>query len=311
MLKLTVKDDFPRLVITREAKGDGSLYYGPYSSAKLLRRAVLLLKQIFPLRSCAKLGRKECLEYPIKQCPAPCAGRIDKTVYSETVRELKLFLEGRRRELLEAISAGMKEASSREDFETAAVLRTRLEALGAIRDDAVRYRPSGEVEELRAVLGLAKTPEAIEAFDVSNIAGEAAVGSLIYFYKGNPDKHEYRRFRIKTVSGVDDYAMIREIVRRRYTRTLGERRPLPDLILIDGGRGHLAAACAELEALGLSRIPVVGIAKEFEHLYMKDRKDAVILPKESKALHLLQRIRDEAHRFAISYHKRLMSKRYR
>jgi excinuclease ABC subunit C len=237
--------------------------------------------------------------------------RVDKAVYSETVKELKLFLEGRRKELLDTVAAKMKEASSKEDFETATVFKERLKALGSIRKDAVKYRPLGEVEELKTVLRLISAPDTIEAFDVSNIMGEAATGSLIYFYKGNPDKDEYRRFRIKTVSGVDDYAMIKEIVRRRYTRSIEERKKLPDLILIDGGKGHLSAACAELEALGLKDIPVVGIAKEFEHLYLKDKKDPIILPKESKALHLLQRIRDEAHRFAISYHKRLMSKRYR
>lgn len=311
MLKLTIREDFPRLMITRQRKSDGSAYYGPYANAKLLRKALILLKQIFPLRTCIKIGRKECLEYHIKQCPAPCTGRIDKAGYQETVAELKLFLEGRRKELLDSIASRMKEASAEEDFETAAIFKARLEALGTIKNDAVSYRPSGELEELRSVLRLAAIPETIEAFDVSNIMGEAAVGSMICFHKGHPRKEDYRHFRIKTVSGVDDYAMIREIVRRRYSRTLKEGSKLPDLILIDGGRGHLSAACTELEALDLSKVPVVGIAKEFERLYLKDRKDPVILPKESKALHLVQRIRDEAHRFAISYHKRLMSKRYR
>ncbi|MCX5680391.1 MAG: excinuclease ABC subunit C, partial [Candidatus Omnitrophica bacterium] len=185
------------------------------------------------------------------------------------------------------------------------------EALSTIREDSVIYKPSGGLEELRMVLGMVKTPETIEAFDVSNIMGEAAVGSMIYFYKGRPKNGEYRHFRIKTVSGVDDYAMMREIVGRRYSRMMKEGRCLPDLILIDGGKGHLGAACGELEKLGISKVPVIGIAKEFERLYVKDKKDPIILPKESKALHLLQRIRDEAHRFAISYHKRLMSKRYR
>ena len=134
---------------------------------------------------------------------------------------------------------------------------------------------------------------------------------MIYFYKGRPKKDEYRRFRIKTVSGVDDYAMMREIVRRRYSRILKEGKKMPDIVLIDGGRGHLSVACDELEKLGFSKVRVVSIAKEFEKLYIRGRKDPVILPAESKTLHLLQRIRDEAHRFAISYHKRLLSKRYR
>jgi excinuclease ABC subunit C len=305
-----MNEDFPRLLITREKKDDASVYYGPYANAKLLRQAVILLKRIFPIRSCVRMGKKACLEYHIQQCPAPCVGLIEKSGYSEIVKQLKLFLEGRRNELLSAISAEMKEASCKEDFEAAAIFKNRLEALGTIKEDAVSYRPSGELDELASVLGLAVLPDTIEAFDVSNIMGEAAVGSMIYFRKGRPDKNEYRRFKIKTVSGVDDYAMMREIVRRRYTRTTREGGKLPDLILIDGGKGHLAAASAELDRLGISRIPAAGIAKEFERIYLRNRKDPIVLPKESKALHLLQRIRDEAHRFAISYHKRLMSKRY-
>jgi excinuclease ABC subunit C len=256
------------------------------------------------------MGKKACLEYHIQQCPAPCVGLIEKSGYSEIVKQLKLFLEGRRNELLSAISAEMKEASCKEDFEAAAIFKNRLEALGTIKEDAVSYRPSGELDELASVLGLAVLPDTIEAFDVSNIMGEAAVGSMIYFRKGRPDKNEYRRFKIKTVSGVDDYALMSDILRRRYTRTTREGGKLPDLILIDGGKGHLAAASAELDRLGISRIPAAGIAKEFERIYLRNRKDPIVLPKESKALHLLQRIRDEAHRFAISYHKRLMSKRY-
>ena len=311
MLKLTMSEDFPRLMMTREKKDDGSSYYGPYANAKLLRQAIIFLKQIFPLRSCVKLRDKTCLEYHINQCLGPCVGSIDKTGYLEIVTELKLFLEGRRRELLDTISSKMKEAATKEDFEAASGFKNRLEALSTIKEDSVSYKPFGGLEELGRVLGMAKIPENIEAFDVSNIMGEAAVGSMIYFNKGRPKNSEYRHFRIKTVSGVDDYAMMREIVKRRYSRLIKEGKGLPDLILIDGGKGHLRAACGELENLGILKVHVVGIAKEFERLYVKGRKDPVLLPKESKALHLLQRIRDEAHRFAISYHKSLMSKRYR
>ena len=311
MLKLTVNERFPRLFITRQKKNDGALYYGPYANPKLLRQAVIFLKQIFPLRSCGKMGRKICLDYHIKQCLGPCEDRMDRAAYDEIVSELKLFLEGRRRELIDTIASGMRGAAKREDFELASKYKARLEVLCTVREDAVAYTPSGELDELKIILELPKTPEIIEAFDVSNIMAEAAVGSMIYFYKGRPKKDEYRRFRIKTVSGVDDYAMMREIVRRRYYRIFKEGKAMPDLILIDGGRGHLSAACDELEKLGLFKARVVSIAKEFEKLYIKGRKDPIALPAESKALHLLQRIRDEAHRFAISYHKRLLSKRYR
>ncbi len=309
MLKLTVNEKFPRLFITRRKADDGSLYYGPYANAKLLREAVTILRQIFPLRTCGKMPKNVCLNYHIKQCVAPCAGKAGDAEYDEVVSELKLFLAGRKAELLKALAERMTQASRGEDFEKAAYLRGRIEALSTIKEDSVSYGPSGSLEELRRVLRLERPLDVIEAFDISNIMGKEAVGSMVYFYKGNPRKSEYRRFKIATVSGIDDYAMVREIVRRRYLRLSEEKRALPNLILIDGGKGHLAAAAGELEKLGVAGIPAIGIAKEFEHIYVEWKKDPIVLPKESKALHLLKRIRDEAHRFAISYHRKLRSKK--
>ena len=311
MLKLTVKEKFPRLFMTRRKIDDGAIYYGPYANAKLLREAVIILRQIFSLRSCGKLPKSVCLNYHIKQCLAPCVAKVSEPEYGEIVSELKLFLNGRRTELLKVLSEKMAVAARREDFEKAAELRRRLEALSTIREDSVSYKPSGEINELRKTLGIKEPLDVIEAFDVSNIMGKDAVGSMVYFYKGKPKKSEYRRFKIATVSGIDDYAMMREIVKRRYSRLSEEAKRLPDLILIDGGKGHLAAALDELGRLGLDGIPAIGIAKEFEHIYTKEKKEPIILPKESKVLHLLKRIRDEAHRFAISYHRKLRAKRIR
>lgn len=308
MLKLTVNEPFPRLFVTRKKIQDRAKYYGPYSDAKLLRKALVILRQMFPLRNCVRMPKKICLDYHIKQCVGPCAGKADKAGYDEIVSELKLFLEGRSEELLKALAKRMLEASGKEDFEEASRLKNRIETLGSIKEDRISYGARSELEELKNVLGMEKAPQTIEAFDVSNIMGKEAVGSMIYFYRGHPKKTEYRKFRIKTVSAIDDYAMIKEIVRRRYERAMKENRPLPDLILIDGGKGHLGACVEELQKLGISRIPAAGIAKEFEHIYVEGRKDPIILPKESKALHLLKRVRDEAHRFAISYHKSLRSK---
>ncbi|MFA5144162.1 MAG: excinuclease ABC subunit UvrC [Candidatus Omnitrophota bacterium] len=321
LLKLTVNEKFPRLFITRRKAGDGAVYYGPYANAKLLREAVLILRQIFPLRTCGKLPKKACLNYHIRQCLAPCVGGVSDSEYGEIVSELKLFLEGRRTELLKLLTERMTAASRAENFERAAQLRGRIEALSSLNKDSVSYKPAGQIEELRQVLGIKGPLDVIEAFDVSNIMGKDAVGSMICFYKGRSRKSEYRKFKISTVKGIDDYAMMREIVSRRYSRLLEEKERLPDLVLIDGGRGHLASAVGELEKLGLAGIPAIGIAKparptehprtdgEFEHIYLKGRQDAIVLPKESKALHLLVMIRDEAHRFAISYHKSLTSKR--
>ncbi len=322
LFKLAINEKFPRLFITRIKKDDGALYFGPYPDAGLLRESLKILKRIFPLRNCNKMPKKLCLEYHISQCLGPCVGKIDEAGYKNIVTELKLFLQGNIKELLVFLSDRMTEASRREDYEEAARLRNTLEALSAIKERTINYNPRDEADELKNILGIHGNLERIEAFDVSNIMGKEACGSMIYFYKGRPKKSEYRRFKIKTVSKIDDYGMIRELVRRRYSRLLNEKADLPDLILIDGGRGHLNVASDELKNLRLSEIPVIGIAKpahlqgkpmsaggEFEHIYLKDRKEPLILPKESKALHLLEKIRDEAHRFAISYHKMLLSKK--
>ena len=257
------------------------------------------------------MPKKECLDYHIKQCLAPCTGRIDGAGYAAIVSELKLFLEGRTQELLRLLTQKMIEASRKEDFEEASRLKARIEAFGSMKESAVSYHPADEVEELASMLGIKGRIETIEAFDVSNTMGQEAVGSMICFNKGRPRKSGYRRFKIKGVFGVDDYSMMREIVRRRYSRLAEEKGALPDLILIDGGKGHLAAASDELRKLGLSGVTVIGIAKEFEHVYTKEKKEPVILPKDSKALHLLERVRDEAHRFAISYHKSLRARKVR
>jgi excinuclease ABC subunit C len=304
MLKLTLNEKFPRLFITRQKKQDGSVYYGPYANAKLLREALVILRQLFPLRSCGRMPKGVCLNYHIRQCLAPCAGKVNDSAYGEIVSELKLFLEGRRAELLGRLSDKMLAASKRRAFEEAAACRARIEALGSLKEK-VNYGPSAESDELRAIIGLGKDPDVIEAFDVSNIMGKEAVGSMVCFHRAKPAKSRYRKFRIKTVSGIDDYAMMREIVRRRYGRLMEEKGVPPDLVVIDGGKGHLEAAAAEMADLGLSDVAVIGIAKEFEHIYLKGAKEPLVLPKESKALHLLERIRDEAHRFAIKYHSQM------
>jgi excinuclease ABC subunit C len=321
MLKLTAGERFPRLFITRRKTDDGAIYYGPYANAKLLKDAVVILRSIFPLRSCGKIPKSPCLNYHIKQCLAPCIGKVSDGEYGEVISELKLFLEGRKVELLKILADRMTLASRQQDFEKAAELRGRIGALSTIREDSVSYKPAGEVDELRRFLGIDRPLDVIEAFDISNIMGEEAVGSMVYFYKGKPRKNEYRKFRISTVSGIDDYAMMREIVNRRYSHLSAEGRCMPDLILIDGGKGHLAVAVNELKKLGFSMVPVIGIAKparmmkhqfpggEADRIYFKDKKDPMVLPKESKVLHFLERVRDEAHRFAITYHKRLRSKK--
>jgi excinuclease ABC subunit C len=202
----------------------------------------------------------------------------------------------------------MQEAVKDKRFEEAAKIRDQIIALNAVNQSPAASSAIGELENLRRMLKLDKLPLRIEAFDISNISGKEATGSMVSFYKGMPDKNNYRRFRIKTVSVVDDYGMLREVIGRRYSRSIRENLSLPDLVLIDGGRGHLSAAYTEIKRLGLD-LALVSIAKEKENLYIIDRINPIRLSENTPALNLIRRIRDEAHRFALKYHHLLHRKK--
>lgn len=340
-LKLTINEEFPRLMITRKkrilsadaklkgptAAEEKAVFYGPYTDVKLLRKALSIMKRIFPLRTCKRMPKKACLNHHIGQCYAPCIGAIDGEAYADIVGELKLFLTGKKDKLIDELSKKMRIQAAKRNYEKAAVFRDRMIALSVVpetvrrarhknaaykdRDTAFmkRMRPYDEIIALRFILGLKRVPRKIEAFDISDIGGKEAVGSVITFLDGNPSKDDYRRFKIRNVTGIDDCKMMQEIVRRRYERVKAERLPCPDLIIIDGGKGQLNAASSILEDLGFERIPVIGIAKRFERIYVKGRKEPIIFSQESPLLHLIQRLRDEAHRFAINYHHILRSKK--
>lgn len=175
--------------------------------------------------------------------------------------------------------------------------------------ERARERPSPGVLALQGHLHLKKTPRRIEAFDISNIRGSDCVGSMVSFLDGRSRKGSYQRFKIKTVSAQDDYAMMREVINRRYQRVLQEKAGLPDLVLVDGGKGQLAAARKALRDLGVKDQPVIGLAKRLDEVFLPGRSDPIMLPKDSPALRLIQRVRDEAHRFAISYHRLLRKRR--
>ena len=310
-LKLTINEKFPQLIITRKKLKDGALYYGPYTNVGLLRKALSVIRRIFLLRYCKNLPKKPCLKAHIQTCLAPCNGRISKTEYRKIANEVRLFLEGRKRDLIKKLSDKMQKVSKNLEYEKALVLRNKIEALSAMWKGRVPPPPlNKEISELKSVLGLQTMPARIEAFDISNIHGKEAVGSMISFFSGKPQKDEYRRFRIKSVAGINDYSMIREIMRRRYTRLLREKNRLPDLILIDGGRAHLNVAKNELTKIegGALKIPVISIAKGKEHIYAEGKARPLKLSRRHPALKLIMRMRDEAHRFAISYHKLLRSK---
>lgn len=305
-LKLT-DEPFPRLVVTRDRQPDGSRYFGPYADAGLLRQARQFLRRVFPLRTCRTFPKTPCLEYHLGQCLAPCVGYINEASYQRIVDDLVAFLEGKRDGLLRDLARRMKQCSRDQRFEEAARLRDQIEALTSIIVAKEKSAQAGPLEQLQLALKLPVLPRRIEAFDISNLYGQFAVGSMVVFTDGKPHKAHYRHFKIKTVQGIDDTRMMREVIRRRYGGSLAQELPAPDLILVDGGKGQLGAALQELAALNLTT-PALGLAKQFEQIVVPDRRDPIVLLPTSPVLHLIQHVRDEAHRFAIAYHRRLRAK---
>ncbi|MFQ5736694.1 MAG: excinuclease ABC subunit UvrC [Thermodesulfobacteriota bacterium] len=452
-IKITLKDDFPRILVTRQIKKDGSRYFGPYPSARGVRETIKFIRRIFPLCVCStsvfRNRVRPCLDYQMGLCSAPAVGYISKEAYAELVDGAIMFLEGRNRELIRTLRSKMKEAAAALDFEAAGRFRDRVAAIeemleeqkvvshravdqdvffmlrdeGAfvvqsllIRDGRLvgsdgytfaetglpgpeifssfiaqfyrgeRYIP-GEViipvrlddrgvlaewlsekkgrrvelvtpargdrakllkmaeanaaeslrkraeqkgarpdvvGELQSRLRLRHRPERIEAFDISNIGGTLAVGALVTFTGGEPDKGSYRLFRIKGIEGQDDYAMMEQVLTRRYGGGAGggQGMDLPQLILMDGGKGQLNIALKVVRALGGEGVELAALAKERpgdlsplarvrpkgERVYLPNVKDPVLLKEGSRPDLLLRRIRDEVHRFAITYHRKLRSK---
>jgi excinuclease ABC subunit C len=439
-LRLPVKDRFPRLSIVRRVQKDGALYYGPYTPAGALRETLKVIKKVFPLATCTididGTAERACIEFEIKRCMAPCTGQQSQEDYHRIVRQVRQFLEGHDRELVDELRSQMDAAAAREDFEEAARLRDRifkiertlerqritqtasidqdvigvarhgtsvdlqvlfvrgglligrkdffwLESAAATDEELVRsaveqfYNKEGQPprellipvhipdadllarwlsdkrgepvrvlapergtkhqlvllaeenaaaaladhlrneeldrqagEELQRVLRLKAAPRRIEGFDISNTMGTQSVASMVVWEDGRMKKSDYRRFKIATVQGANDFASMQEVVARRYGGT--EQLAHPDLVLIDGGLGQLAAARAGLQEAGHPELAVIGLAKakgeKDERVYLHGRKNPIVLRANSPATHLLQRIRDEAHRFAVTYHRKLRSK---
>jgi excinuclease ABC subunit C len=440
-LRLPIKENFPRLSIVRRVQKDGALYYGPYTPAGALRETLKVIRKVFPLATCEieidGTAERPCIEFELKRCMAPCVGNQTRDQYHQIVKQVRQFLEGRDRELLEGLRAEMQAAADREEFEEAARLRDRIfkiertlekqrvaqtasteqDVIGLARQDTAQgtavdlqmlfvrgglligrkdffwpkaadasdeelvrsaieqfynkeilppkellvptplseaglleawlSEKKGETvriiapergakhqllllaeenaaaavadhlrneetdrqasEELKRLLRLDRAPRRIEGFDISNTMGTQSVASMVVWEDGQAKKSDYRKFRIKTVEGANDFASIQEVVMRRYGESLD--LPLPDLILIDGGLGQLAAALDGLRKVGHADLPVIGLAKargeKEERIFLAGRKNPIILHPSSPATHLVQRIRDEAHRFAITYHRQL------
>lgn len=440
-VKVTVQEEFPRVFITRRVLKDGARYFGPYTNATAVHESLKLLRRLFPLRTCKHLQERPCLEYHIKRCLAPCAGKVEKDEYDAMIRAVLLFLEGRTEEVEKELQYRMEAAAEAYHFEIAARLRDQLlavrkiaekqnivtgsgdqDAVGMARseigvvvqiffiragkmigrehfllrgseeesdeailtaflqqyyhraafiprevllprelpqedrqlmeawlsekkkrakvqlvcpqrgtkhdivvmaagnaakylqDEAARIKQAnaqtrGAVEELGRYLGLKNPPERMECFDISHIQGSETVASMVVFEGGLPKKTDYRRFKIRSTEGKpDDFLSMREVTTRRYVGL--PEAELPDLIVIDGGKGQLSSALEIIrQQAGHKKVPVVGLAKQFELVFREGESEPVVLPRHSQALYLIQRIRDEAHRFAITYHRKLRGKR--
>ena len=412
LLKVNLNDPIPRFTLTRLKQDDGARYFGPFPNSSALRSTLALVRRQYHLRGCRPLTPNErdyrhCLYAHLKYCTAPCIGNVTREQYLEQVDAACAFLEGQCAEMRDQLSGEMQKAAAAQEYEKAAELRDLIHDLERTTKKVNRFErvpyslplaidPIKDLAELAEILGLPAPPERIDGFDISNISGTFKVASLVSFRHGRPDRANYRRFRIKTVEGQDDFASIAEVVHRRYSRVVREQqcgmrssecgikenthqnpkrgsdeftpqvalgtarserlegepvaeelqrvvddvsaahhgrgaravdsdaaaddaragrapgaRPgkapahVPDLILIDGGKGQLNAACTELEKLGLSRIPVIGLAKEFEEIYRPGEQAPLRLPADSGALKLLQRVRDESHRLANTYNAQL------
>jgi excinuclease ABC subunit C len=448
-LKLSMEDDFPTLKIVRRIKKDDSLYFGPYPSATSLRETLRLIRRLFPIRTCLDTkfsGRlRPCINYEMDRCAGPCCGKIDRDQYREMVHQVRMFLEGKNKDLVESLKKKMEEESEQLHFEKAARIRDQIEYIEHVIEkqkivssdfvdqDVIGFHrhdhtfvvhplfirggkllggkgftfpskglPEEEVlssflrqyyregkfipeqivipkripeqdlaeqwltelkgkrvrifvpvkgdkkhllkmagenaeqyflskdeldkdekklfEGLKEKLHLKKIPHRIEAFDISNLQGGNAVGSMVFFEDGKPDKERYRRFKIKTIEGADDYGMMYEVLLRRYQKAVDEQN-LPDLVLLDGGKGQLNVAQEVFKELKIKEVDLISLAKERtvespclprmrkteEKVFHPQYKEPILLGRHSPLLLFLDRIRDEAHRFAITYHKKVRS----
>jgi excinuclease ABC subunit C len=327
-LQITTGEDFPRVNFTRQPLDRGAKLYGPFPRAKSLRGAIQVLQRIFKFRTCSLDIEEDdprwrwfrpCLLASINQCTAPCNLRIDRESYRRDIHRLQLFLDGKKDVLLKEMEEEMRESSKAMQFEKAARLRDEIKALGSLnlrgnladhaQPEVFYVDPRKGLKGLKQILKLDSIPRTIDGVDIAHLGGNEMVGSLVSFVDGLPFKPGYRRYQIKSVAGIDDFAAIREVVSRRIKGLRERDEPFPDIWLIDGGKGQLSSALAAFNSLGVVPPTVVSLAKREEEIYIQGRSDPIVLSRRSFALRLLQYVRDEAHRFAQHYHHLLRTKR--
>ncbi len=309
---------FPSLQIVREEKDGRSMYFGPFTNAGFIRSLVKFVRRYYPIRSCRRDigGRRSsrlCTQYHIGRCAGPCAGMVSEAEYRRIADGAIAFFCGEYEDFKKRLKVWLAEEVRQLEFEKAEETKRRLfmieemERRFPLRDEAalIDYSRKDELSNLKDLLGMDKVPCHIEGFDVSNISGRYAVASRVSFRGGAPDRASYRRYRIKYDKGIDDYRMMEEVLRRRFSHKPAE--PVPDLVLIDGGKGHLGVAAGVLEELGV-KANLAALAKEKEELFLPGRDRPLRGDSGEKGLLLLQRVRDEAHRFALTYHRKLHRK---
>ncbi len=329
-LQIRIREEFPRVEFTRAPRTRGVRLYGPFTSAKSLRQAIQVLQRIFQFRTCGldiKSTNEQwrwfrpCILHSIHQCTAPCNFRVSRADYRRQIRRLCMVLEGHKHRLIKELEASMAEASAKLEFEKAARLRDEAAALKSlglrgdvdkdVQPEVFHIEPRKGSIGLRKILGLAQTPRTIEGIDIAHLGGDDMVASLVSFIDGLPFKPGYRRYKIKSVEGIDDFASIREVIARRFrNRSAGEEEQVfPDILLIDGGKGQLNAALEVFRMLGKEPPCLISLAKQEEEIYRPGEAEPLRLSRHSAALRLLQYVRDEAHRFAQHYHHLLRRKK--
>lgn len=310
------KEAYPRPFILRATDFDDSsssaykAVYGPFKSARAVRASLDIIRKAIPWSSCTPGQKRPCFYYHLKQCPGVCVNAVTPREYSKIIRDLMAFFNGGRKEIARRYAREMKEASKVQKYEYAAEIRDRLYSLEHIQDISVLAKDDPKTKIERET-GDGFTLGRIEGYDISNISGTSATGSMVVFKHGAPVKGLYRKFKIKTVIGPDDYASLREVLRRRF-RHSENGWEWPDLVLIDGGAGQVSSALEVIANLPAARaIPVIGIAKGPD----RDRDELIVPPAfvalgETLEKHkdILVHLRDESHRFAIAYHRKLRSK---
>lgn len=331
-IKISTEEKFPRIFMTRQLDQTGR-YFGPFTSTEAVRQTLKIIRQVWPYRSCRIMPKRACLYYKIGKCPAPCEEKITEAEYKKTIRQIIMFLEGKRKkvenDMKKEIKNLEKEISKAENEQDRFALENKIsrinyqilnlqKVLEHTNILSLKDKYASDVFELAKVLGLSQVPERIEGYDISNIFGQMAVGSMVVFEEGEPNKNEYRKFKIRNEDDKGDIAMLKEILTRRFRRVKEGKTPewrLPNLIILDGGKAQLNSGLKILKDHKLE-IPIISISKGEglrsskapDKIFFPGQAEPLELPLASPALHIIKRVRDEAHRFAINYHRQLKRK---